>query len=123
MNGNTIGGNVRVDQSNSQAFRLIGKRCFNNKENSHDQRQYRLDTATSFFTATGSSGIDTIIVIVKGSITSHGKFQLANGSGASSTWYVGGDINALFGTFTTHSIRRSESGTHLYLMGRPSRPS
>jgi Secretion system C-terminal sorting domain len=103
MNGNTIGGTVRVINSNNQAFRLTASGVSTTKKTITINGNIVLDTATAFFTATGSSGTDTVIVIVKGGITSKGKFQLANGSGATSTWYVGGDINALFGTFTTHS--------------------
>jgi hypothetical protein len=103
MNGNIIGGTVRVINSNSQAFRLTASGVSTTKKTITIGGNVVLDTATSFFTATGSNGVDTVIVILKGGITSKGKFQLANGSGATSTWYVGGDINALFGTFTTHS--------------------
>ena len=57
----------------------------------------------AYLTATGSSGIDTIAVYVKGNITSHGDFRLANGSGCMSNWYVSGNVNILGGDMTTNS--------------------
>lgn len=57
----------------------------------------------AYLTATGSSGIDTIAVYVKGNITSYGDFRLANGSGCMSNWYVSGNVNILGGDMTTNS--------------------
>ncbi|HTX19170.1 MAG TPA: T9SS type A sorting domain-containing protein [Bacteroidota bacterium] len=103
MNGNTIGGTVRVIQSNLQAFRLTASGVSTTRKTVSINGDVIIDDSTGFFTATGSSGVDTITVNLKGSLTSYGKFQLANGSGASCTWRVGGDVKALGGTFTTHS--------------------
>jgi hypothetical protein len=105
MNGNTIGGTVRVMKSNSQALRLTAP----DTSASWTRKPIIIngdaivDDSTGFLTANGSSTVDKLTVILGGSIISHGKFQLANGSAATCNWLVAGDVKALGGTFTTHS--------------------
>ena len=103
MNGDTIGGTVRVMKSNTQAFRLTASGVAPTFETITINGDVVIDDSTGYLTATGSSGIDTVVVNLKGSIISHGKFQLANGSGATCNWFVGGNVEALGGTFTTNS--------------------
>ena len=105
MNGNTIGGNVRVIRSNSQYFRLTAQNIIaaTGKKTVTINGSILVDSTTGFFTSTGSSGTDSIIVIVKGGITSYGTFNVANGSGAAVNWFVAGDVKALGGSFTTNS--------------------
>lgn len=62
-----------------------------------------VDSSLAYLTSTGSSGTDTIAVILNGNITSKGTFNLATGSGAQCNWYIKGNINALGGTFSTNS--------------------
>ena len=105
MTGNTVGGNIRVIRSNSQYMRLTasnnagvsGKKVITINGN------ILIDSLTGFFTSTGSSGTDSMNIILKGGITSYGTFNVANGSGASVNWYVGGDVKAMAGAFTTNS--------------------
>jgi hypothetical protein len=103
MAGNTIGGNVRVINSGSQGCRLTASGTANGKKTITINGDALVDSSVGYLTATGSSGNDTISVILKGSIISKGIFQLANGSGAICNWYVAGNINSLGGTFTTNS--------------------
>ncbi len=105
MSGNTIAGDVRVIRSNSQYFRLTASNITvtSGKKTITINGNILIDSTTGFFTSTGSSGTDSIIVILKGSIISYGTFNAANGSGAAVNWYVGGDVKALGGAFTTNS--------------------
>jgi Secretion system C-terminal sorting domain len=103
MNGNTISGTVRVMKSNSQAFRLTAPSASWTRKPITINGDAIVDDSTGFLTANGSSTADSLTVILGGSIISHGKFQLANGSAATCNWLVAGDVKALGGTFTTHS--------------------
>lgn len=106
MATSVIGGDVRVINSNSVALRLTagnitvpsGRKLITINGNIY------VDSAVAFFTATGSgSPDDTFSVVVKGNIYSKGRFELANGSGASVNWFVEGNISALEGIFSTNS--------------------
>ncbi|HTR81229.1 MAG TPA: T9SS type A sorting domain-containing protein [Bacteroidota bacterium] len=103
MSGNTIGGNVRIIRSNRQYMRLTAQNIVATNKTITINGDCLLDDSTSYFTSTGSSGADSFTVITKGSIISHGLFNVANGSGATMNWYVGGDVKALGGSFTTNS--------------------
>ena len=103
MSGNVIGGNVRVMKSNKQYFRLTASNIVATNKTITINGDCILDDSTAYFTSTGSSGADTFTVITKGSIISHGTFNVANGSGAMVNWFVGGDVKALGGSFTTNS--------------------
>lgn len=105
MTGNTISGDVRVIRSNSQSFRLTasGVVAASGRKTITINGNIFVDSLTGYFTSTGSSGADSFTIILKGGIVSHGTFNVANGSGASATWFVGGDIKALGGSFTTNS--------------------
>ncbi len=105
MTGNTIAGNVRVIRSNSQYFRLTAQNILaaTGKKTVTINGNILVDSTTGFFTSTGSSGTDSIIVILKGSIISYGTFNVANGSGAAVNWFVAGDVRVLGGAFTTNS--------------------
>ncbi len=105
MSGNTIGGNVRVIRSNSQYLRLTDQKTSvaTGKKTVTINGNILVDSTTGFFTSTGSSGTDSIVVILKGSIISYGTFNVANGSGAAVNWFVAGDVKALGGAFTTNS--------------------
>jgi hypothetical protein len=106
MMNNTIGGTVRVINSNSNAFRLTAGNAQppTGKKIITINGDAVVDSAAGYLTATGSgSPNDTFTVVLKGNIISKGAFQLANGSGGTVNWYVGGSIYALGGTFTTNS--------------------
>ena len=103
MSGNTILGNVRVIHSNKQYFRLTASNIVAVNKTITINGDCLIDDSTGQLTSTGSSGADTFTVITKGSIISYGTFNVANGSGASVNWYVGGDVKALGGAFSTNS--------------------
>lgn len=107
LSNQVIGGNIHVkNTATSLALRLSagnitipgGRKLITINGN------ILVDSATAFFTASGSgSPDDTFSVVVKGNIISKGNFQLANGSGASVNWFVHGNILAEAGSFTTNS--------------------
>ena len=106
LSNQTISGNIRVMKSNSQYLRLTaanitvptGRKVITIVGN------IQLDTATAYFTSTGSgSPDDTFSVVHKGDIISKGAFQVANGSGASVNWYAEGNVLVTEGSFTTNS--------------------
>ena len=105
MIGNTIGGDIRVIRSNSQYFRLTASNNVpvSGRKTITINGNIIVDSLTGFFTSTGSSGSDSFTVILKGGIVSHGTCNFANGSGASVTWLVAGDVKALGGSMTTNS--------------------
>ena len=108
MNGNTIGGSVRVITSNyssgaKYAFRLTAPSTSFVRKPITIKGDIVIDDTTAMLTANGSSTTDTLSVYLGGSIISHGIFQLANGSAATCNWFVAGNIQALGGTFTTQS--------------------
>jgi hypothetical protein len=106
MTNNIISGTVRTVKSNSQYFRLTatGSQPTVGKKLITINGDVVLDTATAFFTATGSgTPNDTFSVVVKGNISSKGTFSLGNGSGGLVRWYIAGNITATEGSFTTHS--------------------
>ncbi|MFA6542493.1 MAG: T9SS type A sorting domain-containing protein, partial [Bacteroidota bacterium] len=106
MMNNTIGGTVRVTNSNGNAFRFTAANAqpVSGKKIITIFGDVRVDSSVGYLTATGSgSPNDTFSVVVKGDIISKGAFQLANGSGGLVNWYVAGDVQSLGGTFTTNS--------------------
>lgn len=101
---NTIGGTVRVINSNKIAFRFTNNSASPEGTNLITiNGDVIVDDANGYITSTGSSGGDTIVVVVKGNLSSNGVFNLANGSAAMATWYVGGNLDIKGGTFSTHS--------------------
>ena len=103
MSGNVIGGNVRVMKSNKQYLRLTAQNIIATNKTITINGDCILDDTTAYFTSTGSAGADSFTVITKGNIISHGTFNVANGSGATAKWFVGGNVEALGGAFTTNS--------------------
>ncbi|MGA7161749.1 MAG: T9SS type A sorting domain-containing protein [Bacteroidota bacterium] len=108
MNGNTIGGSVRVISSNytaasKYAFRLTAPSSSVARKPITIKGNVIIDDTTGMLTANGSSTVDTLAVYLGGNIISHGIFQLANGSAATCNWFVAGNIQALGGSFTTNS--------------------
>jgi hypothetical protein len=126
MSNQVIGGTIRVKRSNAQYLRLTAGNVTvpTGRKLITINGDIVLDTATAYFTATGSgSPDDTFSVVLKGNIQSRGAFQLANGSGASVNWFVEGDISALEGSFTTNSTATKPdslffSGTKKQLFAR-----
>ncbi|MGE5496692.1 MAG: T9SS type A sorting domain-containing protein, partial [Syntrophothermus sp.] len=101
---NTIGGTVRVINSNKIAFRFTNNSVSPNGTNNITiNGDVIVDDANGYITSTGSSGGDTIVVAVKGNLSSNGVFNLANGSAAMATWLIGGNLDIKGGTFSTHS--------------------
>ncbi|MFZ4620561.1 MAG: T9SS type A sorting domain-containing protein [Bacteroidota bacterium] len=106
MSNQTIGGTIRVIKSNSQYLRLTAANITipGGRKLITINGGIQLDTATAYFTSTGSgSPDDTFSVVTKGDVVSKGAFQIANGSGGSVNWYFEGNVSALEGSFTTNS--------------------
>lgn len=101
---NTIGGNVRIINSNKIAVRFTNNNTSPAGLNTITiNGNVVVDDANGYLTSTGSSGSDTITIVVKGNLTSNGTFNLANGSGSMVKWFIGGNLEIKGGAFTTHS--------------------
>ena len=105
--GNVIGGNVTVFGCDNRTYlRFTDSKTGNSAPGANVvtiNGDILLHDFTSALTSTGSSGLDTIEVHVKGNITSYGLLNLANGSGGFVNWYLSGNLNIIGGQITTNS--------------------
>jgi hypothetical protein len=118
--GNTIHGNLNVIKGNlSKTYlRLTASNIGNQAPGANVitiNGDINIVDTTSALTSTGSSGQDTIVVYVKGNITSNGNFNVANGSGAQCNWYLSGNLNIQDGLMTTNSSAGALADTFLFV--------
>jgi uncharacterized repeat protein (TIGR02543 family) len=103
MGGNTLGGTLTVANTNSIALRLTNNTVNGGRKIITINGDVVIGGTTSSLTSTGSSGADTITIMINGNIISNGTWNLANGTGAACNWIVKGNLTLNSGTCSTNS--------------------